>query len=168
MQKDAWTAAICQPTLEFIAEMELRRLGVHCYLPTHRRRWQPAGATGPMLRSSVLFKGYILVRLDDARRREMHFARGLRQPRPLLSSETGTLWTIGADVVHELMERANTGLYDECDPELGAKVRLRTKGAMSAVDLFVASVDDKVAQLLSPLFGGSRTVARVSDLTRAA
>jgi hypothetical protein len=60
------------------------------------------------------------------------------------------------------------GRFDKVRPELGDKVRLKASGALSAMDLIVASLDQKTAQVFSPLFGGSRAIVRPANLTRAA
>jgi hypothetical protein len=39
---------------------------------------------------------------------------------------------------------------------------------LAALDLIVASLDEKTAQLFGPLFGGARVTAKTADLTRAA
>jgi hypothetical protein len=46
-------------------------------------------------------------------------------------------------------------------------VRLKATGALSGMDLIVASLDEKTAQLFSPLFGGARVTAKTVDLARA-
>jgi hypothetical protein len=112
-ERDAFAAAICTPKMEFPAEMELRRLGVRCYLPVYKQKWLPRGATRPMLRAMPLFKTYILMEAADARRREMHHAQHLRQPRHLLASAEGTLWLVPGAVVRELARRQNCGEFDE-------------------------------------------------------
>jgi hypothetical protein len=48
------------------------------------------------------------------------------------------------------------------------RVRLRSSGALSAMELVVASLDEKTVQLFSPLFGGARVTAKTASLTRAA
>ena len=167
MAKNSWTAAICASAREYEAECELRRLGIPVYLPQYRKKWLPPGEHRWVLRRHPLFRGYVLVPAHEARSRQMHFAKHLHKPRFLLSSSEGTLWTVPADVVLEVARIENEGGYDECEPGLGDKVRLRSKGAMGGVDLFVASVDAKIAQLLVPLFGGARATAKVADLARA-
>jgi hypothetical protein len=167
MPKDAWTAAVCASAREYEAETELRRLGITCYVPQYRKKWLPPGAHKPVFRRHPLFRGYLLVPACEGRSRLMHYARHLQKPRFLLSSAEGTLWTIPGEVVFEVARIENEGGYDECDPDLGDKVRLRSKGAMGGVDLFVASVDSKIAQLLTPLFGGVRATAKIADLARA-
>jgi hypothetical protein len=43
----------------------------------------------PLVRSFVLFKGYVFLPVEEARSRELFFVRGLRQPRHLLSDSEG-------------------------------------------------------------------------------
>jgi hypothetical protein len=71
-------------------------------------------------------------------------------------------------VIFELARAENEGRFDEVPPELGDKVRLRSSGALSAMELIVASLDATTAQLFSPLFGGARVTAKTANLTRAA
>ena len=165
--KDMWTAAICQGAMEYSAECDMRRLGIKVYLPQHKRKWQPPGAARPMLRLCPLFKPYVLLPVADARRRELFFVRYLRQPKHLLASAEGAIWSIDAEVVGEIMRLEREGAYDEVEPGLGDKVRLRSAGALAGVELFVASVDDKIARMFSPMLGGARVSAKVTDLTRA-
>lgn len=165
--RDMWTAVLCQGAMEYSAESDLRRLGIPVYLPQHKRKWQPVGATSPMLRFSPLFKNYLLVPVAHARRRELHFVRYLRQPKHLLTSAEGVIWSIGVDVVDEIMRLEQSGHFDEVEPVLGDKVRLRSTGALAGLDLFVSSVDDKIARMFSPMLGGARVSAKVADLARA-
>ena len=168
MAKDAWTAAVCVSARQYDVEVELRRLGIPVYLPQYRKKWLPPGEHKPVFRRQPLFRGYVLVPAHEARSRQMHFARHLQKPRFLLSSAEGTLWTVPGEIVFEVAKIENEGGYDECDPDLGDRVRLRTTGAMAAVDLFVSSVDGKVAELFSPLFRGCRVTAKTASLARAA
>ena len=101
-----------------------------------------------------LFKGYIFVRAAEARRREMHFVRNLRQPRYLLASGE-TLWTCPAEIISNISRLEKEGAYDEADPSLGDKVRLRGTGALSVMDLLVASLDEKTAQILTRFLAAS-------------
>jgi len=71
-------------------------------------------------------------------------------------------------VIFEIARAENEGRFDEIPPELGDRVRLKAGGALSAMELIVSSLDEKTAQLFSPLFGSSRATAKTVDLTRAA
>jgi hypothetical protein len=86
----------------------------------------------------------------------------------LLASQEGRIWEAPAETIFELARAENEGKFDEVPPELGDRVRLRTSGALSAMELIVSTLDSTTAQLFSPLFGGSRVTARTVDLTRAA
>jgi hypothetical protein len=86
----------------------------------------------------------------------------------LLASKEDRVWEAPGEVIFEIERAENDGKFDEIPPELGDKVRLKGIGALSGMDLIVASLDQKVAQLFSPLFGGARVTAKTARLTRAA
>ena len=163
-----WAAATTNAGAEYAARLELERLGLHPYLPQHRRNWLPPGATRPVIRSYPLFPKYLFLPACEARSREVRYVRQLQGPKPLLRSGEGQLWLAPAAQLFALMETENEGGFDETRPVLGDKVRLKAGGVLSGMDLVVASLDEKTAQLFSPLFGGARVTAKTSRLTRAA
>ena len=167
MGSDGWCCAVTLSGHEYVAETDLRRLGLHPYLPQYRTPWRPPGAERPLLRARPLFPKYIFVPLAEARSREMHFARGLCGHKPLLASAEGRLWVAPADVVFEVAKLENEGAYDQTDVGFGDKVRLREAGVLSTFDMLVARATPRIIELLSPLFGGVRATARVGDLARA-
>ena len=167
MSRDAWAVAVTAASMEYVARLDLERLGLHPYLPQYRVPWSPPGALKPLIRARPLFPRYLFIPISEARAREMHFCRGLCGHRYLLASAEGTTWTAPGEVVHEIAVLENEGHFDAVEPSLGEKVRLRTDGPLSALDLLVAHPDAKIVELLSPLFGGSRTIARSADLVRA-
>jgi hypothetical protein len=168
MPRDSWACCVTAGAHEYDAECEIRRLGVSAYLPQQRKFWLPRGEQKPLRRSVPLFKGYILVPANEARRRELHSARYLRQPKYLLASLEGQIWTCPGEVVFELARLENEGRFDEIAPSLGDRVKLKGGGALSAMELLVSCLDQTTAQLFSPILGGARVTAKVSDLTRAA
>ena len=165
--RDSWAACMTLATREYDAELDCRRLGLHPFLPQMRKSWLPRGAVKPMLRSQPLFPRYFFLPLCEARARQLHHVRGLCGHQYLLASATGTIWEAPGPVIHELVQACGDGRFDEVAPELGDKVRLRSPGVLSAMDLVVASLDEKTAQLFSPLFGGVRATAQTANLARA-
>ena len=120
-----------------------------------------------MLRSVPLFPRYLFIQLPEARARQLHYVRGLCGHSYLLASAEGRIWEVPAKVIYEIARAENEGRFDEVPPELGDRVRLKGTGALSAMELLVACLDVSTAQLFSPLFGGARVSAKVSDLVRA-
>jgi hypothetical protein len=169
MPSDSWTAAICVPAKEYLAELELRRLGVTTYLPQQRKLWLPRGEEKqkPLRRSEVLFKGYIFILAKEARGREVRLTRTLRQPRPLLCSSEGAVWTCPAATIFEIARLENEGKFDEVPPEIASRARLKGGGVLSTMDLLISCLDTTTAQVLSPLFGGVRATVKTSDLVKA-
>jgi hypothetical protein len=168
MPRDSFAACMTLAAREYDAELDCRRLGLHPYLPQQRKSWLPRGATKPMLRAVPLFPRYLFIPIAEARARQLHYCRGLAGHQFLLASVEGRIWEAPGPVIFELARAENEGKFDEVPPELGDKVRLRTGGVLSAMELVVASLDEKTAQLFSPLFGGSRVSAKTASLTRAA
>jgi hypothetical protein len=166
--KDAWAACMTLATREYDAKLDCERLGLHPYLPQMRKSWLPRGAVKPMLRAVPLFPRYFFLPLPEARARQLHYIRGLAGHRHLLASVEGRIWEAPGSVILELARAENEGKFDEIPPELGDKVRLRSPGALSAMELIVASLDATTAQLFSPLFGGARVRAKTANLTCAA
>jgi hypothetical protein len=164
----SWAAVVTLAGREYESKLDAERLGLHPYLPQMRKSWLPRASVRPMLRAVPLFPRYFFIPLCEARARQLHYIRGLPGHQYLLASAEGRIWEAPGEVIFELAKAENEGKFDEISPELGDKVKLRGSGALSGMDLFVARVDSKVAQLFSPLFGGSRTLAKVADLTRAA
>jgi hypothetical protein len=167
MAKDAFACAVTQGGHEYVAETDLRRLGLHPYLAQYRVSWSPPGAVKPLARKRPLFPKYIFIPIREARSREMYFVRGLAGRKHLLSSAEGVLWIAPAEAVHLIETLENEGAYDQLDVGLGDKVRLKTNGPLSVMDLLVQRADAKLVEMLSPLFGGSRVVARAESLARA-
>ena len=167
-RSDSWACCITQSGHEYVAETDLRRLGLHPYLPQFRSTWSPPGAAKPLVRARPLFPKYLFIPLVEARLREMHFARGLCGHRPLLCSAEGVVWVAPAEAVHTIAVLENEGAYDQIAPGLGDRVRLKTSGPLSVMELLVQRADVRLVEMLSPLFGGVKASARPADLTRAA
>jgi hypothetical protein len=168
MKNGPWAACVTLGGQEYAARVDCERFGLHPYLPQQRKLVLPRGAVKPMLRASPLFPRYLFLPIHEARMRQLHHVRGLAGHSYLLASAEGTLWTAPAEVIFELARAENMGEFDELEPGLGTRVRLRGNGALSGLQLFVASIDVKTAQLFSPLFNGCRITAKLSDLARAA
>ena len=166
--RDDWACAITQSGHEYVAETDLRRLGLHPYLAQYRTSWRPPGAVRPLVRARPLFPKYLFIPVVEARSREMHFARGLCGHKHLLASAEGRLWIAPAEVVHEVATLENEGAYDQIGVGLGNKVRLREAGVLSSFDMLVSRATPRAVELLAPLLGGVRATARAADLTRAA
>ena len=164
MPKDAWTALICVGAREYECEVELRRLGVQVYLPQFKTKWRPPGSGDkPLYRRAPLFKGYVLVPAADARRRELHFVRSLRQPKWLLSSAEGVVLTIPADTIFRIARAEHEGKFDEQEPHKGT---VRSGNVLSAMEMLLAVVDSETGRIMSPLLGGARVSAK-ADLVHA-
>jgi hypothetical protein len=152
---------------EYDAEQDCRRLGLHAYLPQMRKSWLPRGAQKPMLRSVPLFPRYLFVPIHEARSYPMRHVRGLPGHRFLLASAEGRIWECPGPVIAELVQAEKDGRFDEVPPELGSKVRMKGKGALSTMDLLISCLDDRTAEILTPLFGGVSAKVKVADLVRA-
>jgi hypothetical protein len=132
-----------------------------------RKSWLPRGATKPMLRSVPLFPRYFFIPLQEARARQLHHVRGLCGHQYLLASAEGRIWEAPGPVIAELVQAEKEGRFDEVPPELGDRVRMKGKGALSTMELLVSCLDDRTAQILTPLFGGVSAKVKVADLVRA-
>lgn len=164
----AWAACVTLAAREYDAKLDCERLGLHPFLPQMRKSWLPRGAVKPMMRAVPLFPRYFFLPVCEARARQLHYVRGLNGHAYLLASAEGRVWEAPGSTIFELARAENEGRFDEVAPELGDKVRLRSSGVLSAMELVVASLDQKTAQLFAPLFGGSRASAKSADLIRAA
>jgi hypothetical protein len=167
----SWAACTTLGGREYDAKQDCERLGLHPYLPQQRKSWTPRAATHvvkPFLRAVPLFPRYFFLPLCEARVRQLHYVRGLAGPRYLLASLEGRIWEAPGEVIFEIAKAENEGRFDEVPPELGDKVRLKGASPLSGMDLIVASLDERMARLFSPLFSGCRAIAKTADLTRAA
>jgi hypothetical protein len=170
----SWAAVMTLGGREYDAKQDCERLGLHPYLPQARKSWHPRTAMSPrysakpMLRAVPLFPRYFFLPLCEARARQLHHVRGLCGHQYLLASAEGRIWEAPGHVIFALARAENEGRFDEVPPELGDRVRLRGASPLSGIDLVVASLDEKMAQLFSPLFSGCRAIAKTADLTRAA
>jgi hypothetical protein len=168
----AWAAITTLGGREYDAEQDCRRFGLHPYLPQQRKSWTPHVASHrlakPLLRAVPLFPRYFFLPLCEARARQLHYVRGLSGHQYLLASLEGRVWEAPGEIIFALAKAENEGRFDEVPPELGDKVRLKGASPLSGMELIVASLDDKLAQLFSPLFSGCRATAKSADLVRAA
>jgi hypothetical protein len=164
----SWAACTTLGGREYDAKQDCERLGLHPFLPQQRKSWLPRGASKPMLRAQPLFPRYFFLPLCEARARQLHYCRGLTGHHYLLASAEGRIWEAPGEVIFALAKAENEGRFDEVPPELGDKVRLKGASPLSGMELIVASLDDKLAQLFSPLFSGCRATAKSADLVRAA
>jgi hypothetical protein len=114
-----------------------------------------------------LFPRYVFVPIAEARLPQFHYVRGLPGRKYLLSSSEGTIWTASAECIFQIAKLENEGAFDVIDVLPGARVRLKGKSSLSNLDLLVTTAGEKMAELLSPLFGGVRATARNADLVRA-
>jgi hypothetical protein len=166
--RDSYAAVQTLAGREYESRLDAERLGLHPYLPQMRKSWLPRGAVKPMLRSQPLFPRYWFLPLHEARARQLHYIRELAGNNYLLASVEGTVWQAPGEVIFCIAKAENEGKFDEIPPDLGSKVRLRAGGVLSTMDLLmVARIDDKIAQLFSPLLGGCRATAKAVDLVRA-
>ena len=150
----SWAACMTFGARQYDVKLDCERLGLHPYLPQQRKSWLPRGATKPMLRSAPLFPKYVFLPIGEARARQLHYVRGLCGHAYLLASGEGRIWEAPAAVIYEIARCENEGLFDEVPPELGDRVKIKGGGVLSGMDLLVASLDAKTAQVFSPLFGG--------------
>jgi hypothetical protein len=165
--REAWAAIMALGGREYDVKLDCERLGLHPYLAQQRKSWLPRGATKPMMRSTPLFPRYLFLPVHEARARQLHYVRGLIGHSYLLSSGE-TIWTCPAEVIFGIAKAENEGRFDEVPPELGDKVRLKGSGALSTMELLVSCLDDRTAQVFSPLFNnGARVTVKVADLVRA-
>ena len=165
--KDAWTAVMTLATMEYVVVSELNRVGLSPYLAQRKARWTPRGATKAMSRKIPIFPRYVFLPVAQARLPQLHFCRGLPGYKYLLTSPEGTIWTASADIISEIVRLENEGAFDAIDVLPGERVRLKTQGPLSSLDLLVATAGEKTATLFSLLLGGARVTAKTADLTRA-
>ncbi len=167
MKDGKWTAVTTLGTMEYVVHSELNRAGLSPYLAQRKASWAPRGATRPMTRKIPIFPKYVFLPVAEARLPQVHYCRGLPSQKYLLTSAEGAIWTMGSAIVDEIMRLEREGTFDEVPPELGDRVRLKGGGALSTMELLVASLDTATAQILTPLFGGTRATVKTADLARA-
>jgi hypothetical protein len=165
-RSDSWVAVSTEPAAEYTAQVELLRLGLNPYLPQFRRSWLPQKATKPLVRANPLFPRYLFLPLSEARVPGVHYARGLRRPKPILADAEGRPWLAPGDVIFNLAQMEHQGVFDE-GLATGDRVHLRSKGPLSGVDMFFDRAAAGVAELFLPLFGGCRGVASTESLVKA-
>jgi hypothetical protein len=166
MPRDSWTAVMTLATMEYVVASELTRVGLMPYLAQRKARWTPRGAVKPMVRSIPIFPRYVFLPVDQARLPQLHYCRGLQGHKFLLSSADGSIWTASAETIHEIARLENEGAFDALEIVRGERVRLKTQGPLSSLDLLVATAGDAMVELLAPLFGGVKASARPADLIR--
>src|SRR5580765_7637640 len=121
---DDWAAAQTEPGYEYWVKQEFERLGLQPYMPQYRKNWSPRGCPRPIARSFPLFPRYVFLPILQARVREVHYVRHLKQPKPFLSDPDGKLWTARGEEIFEVARIENCGGFDQC-VVLGGKIRLK-------------------------------------------
>ena len=148
MAHDGWAAALTDGGAEYAVKIDLERLGLNPYCPQVRRRWKPPGSSTFLVRSFPLFPKHVLLPVDHARTRAVHYVKGLKTPRAFIDDAAGKMLTLPADAVFELWRLEMRGDLDET-LLAGNWVR------MTGVDLFLAQAAEETARLFGPLVSGA-------------
>jgi hypothetical protein len=156
MARSDWTALCTEPAAEYRALTELERLGLAPYMPQLKRRQLVDGRY--VLRRFPLFPRYLLIRIDHARHPSIRLARGINKTQPTLSDPEGRLWRAPERVIDAIRTAEQRGDFDEIlhkqDPTT------LNYGVLATIR---ATLSDDGAELLTPLFGGVRIRASLTE-----
>jgi hypothetical protein len=70
------------------------------------------------------------------RMRKFHYVRGLKRPKPVLADANGVPWKAPEADISVLIEFEQEGQFDDALLP-GDRVRLRTDGSLSGVEMFL-------------------------------
>ena len=102
---NAWFIVNTKPKQEFIAERNLKRLGVDIYLPVYKKKVKKNKEKIDVL--SPLFAGYLFARFSiDPFYQKVKFTRGVKK---VLGNQE-YLWTIGHDRIFDIQSREKDGI----------------------------------------------------------
>jgi hypothetical protein len=89
MARNDWCALVTDPSMDYVAWVELIRFGLQPYLPQARKRWLAPRGGALLMRRYPLFPRYVLLPIGDAKHSAIRFCRGVRKFKPILSDAEG-------------------------------------------------------------------------------
>lgn len=165
-----WYAVETRPGAEYVAETEMRRVGLTVYLPQYRREFRHHRSKAWIARSFPLFTGYLFVRVEDLDWSALATCRGLERNGVLRNPE-GKPVAVEDAAVMAIRTKEEAGEFDELRARSsglheGQEVAIAA-GALAGKEALVARVrSGKNVRLLLQMFGTTVTatvpVAKIS------
>lgn len=152
-----WHAVETRPAMEYVAETEIRRVGITVYLPQYRREYRHHRSKKWLARSFPLFTGYLFVRADDLDWGALAICRGLERNAVLRDPE-GVPVRISDAEIAAIRTKEEAGEFDELRARsvglhAGQEVTIAA-GALAGKEALVARVKSgRNARLLLRMFG---------------
>lgn len=102
---NAWFIVNTKPKQEFLAEKNLRSIGIDVYLPVYKRKVKKNKEKIEVI--SPLFTGYLFSRFSiDPYYQKVKFTRGVKR----VLGNQDYLWTLGDDRVSDIQSREKDGI----------------------------------------------------------
>jgi len=152
-----WCAVETRPAAEYVAETEMRRVGLTVYLPQYRREYRHHRSKAWIARSFPLFTGYLFVRADNLDWAALAVCRGLERNGVLRDPE-GRPVRIGDAEIGAIRAKEEAGEFDDLRARsaglhVGQEVAIAA-GALAGKEALVARVrSGKNVRLLLQMFG---------------
>lgn len=157
MNEVHWYAVETKPAAEYVAETEIRRVGIEVFLPQYRREYRHHRSKKWIARSFPLFTGYLFVRAEQLDWGALMTCRGLERD-PVLRDADNRPVRIGGTEIEAIRERAEAGEFDDLRTRSagfrsGERVRI-SGGALAGMEALVARVKSgRNVALLIEMFG---------------
>lgn len=162
-QSKSWYALETRPAAEYVAETEIRRVGVEVYLPQFRREYRHHRSKKWIARSFPLFTGYLFIRADGLDWGALATCRGIERD-GVLRDMAGKPLAIDGEEVDAIRAREAAGEFDDLRArsagfKSGERVVI-TGGALVGREALVARVKSgRNVSLLLEMFGSKITVS---------
>lgn len=168
-----WFAVQTRPAAEYIAEVEMRRVGLTVYLPQFRKEYRHHRSKAWLTKQFPLFAGYLFVVADELDWGALSTCNGIERD-PILRDPKGKPLPIDGVIIQRVVEKEECGEFDEMrldTPRLiaGQTVSIHD-GAFAGMEGPLSRVKSrKNVQLLISLFNTQvKATTSVGKLTRAA
>jgi hypothetical protein len=165
MARNDWAALVTEAAREYQTRTELERLGLTPYLPQCRRQIRVAHSQFVM-RYYPLFPRYILIPYGQTASPSLRLVRGIHRtetiPSGILHTD-GRPWRTSAAAIQEIREAEVFGRFDDV-PQPGSVVQLSNPALAHLQVRLTKIISPSTCVLLTPLFGGSRAVAKSGEV----
>jgi transcription antitermination factor NusG len=141
-----WYAIRTRPAMEYVAETEMRRVGLEPYLPQHKREFRHHRSKAWIARSFPLFDGYIFAPGGG----EFHWSalaicKGVERE-AVLRDVSGKPIPIGDDIIQRIREKEQCGAFDELRMTSG---RLKAGDIVKITDGSLAGIEGALSHVRS-------------------
>lgn len=112
-----WYAVMTKPAAEYIAEVDMRRVGLTVYLPQYRKEYRHHRSKAWLTKQFPLFAGYLFIVADDLDWGALSTCNGIERD-PILRDHMGKPLPIDGGVILRIHENEDCGAFDETRREM--------------------------------------------------